>query len=73
MARTFKKSKNRVLFGVCGGLAEYFGISPTVVRVIFVLIIGIVPYLAGMVTMPTASTNAPSKPNSNPWPDEEGS
>ena len=31
------KSRNRMLFGVCGGVAEYLGIDPTVVRFIVAL------------------------------------
>lgn len=32
------KGEERKLAGVCGGIAKYFGIDPTVVRVAFVLI-----------------------------------
>lgn len=32
------KSRNRMLFGVCGGVAEYLGIDPTVVRFIVALV-----------------------------------
>lgn len=31
------RSNNRMLAGVCGGLAEYFNIDPLVVRLVFVL------------------------------------
>lgn len=31
------KSKNRSLFGVCGGLANYFGIDTSLVRILFVV------------------------------------
>lgn len=31
-----KSSRNKVLAGVCGGLGEYFGISPTRIRWAFV-------------------------------------
>ncbi len=31
------KSNNRKVCGVCGGIAEYFGIDPTIVRLIWVL------------------------------------
>lgn len=27
-----------MILGVCGGIAEYFGIDPTVVRVVFALL-----------------------------------
>ena len=29
------KTNNRILCGVCGGVAEYFGIDPIIVRVIW--------------------------------------
>ena len=28
----YKSKKDRFLFGVCGGLAEYFDVDPTLVR-----------------------------------------
>lgn len=31
------KSKNRMLFGVCGGLAEYLSVDTTLVRLGFVI------------------------------------
>lgn len=35
--RTFHRStKNKVIAGVCGGLAEYFNIDPLIVRSIFI-------------------------------------
>jgi len=30
---------NKVLAGVCGGIAEYFGVDPTLIRIIWVLLI----------------------------------
>jgi phage shock protein C len=39
MARGLVRSrKDRVIAGVCGGLAEQFGMSPTVMRVIFIVV-----------------------------------
>ena len=58
-ARTLRRSRSdRRLAGVCGGLAAYFGISPTVVRIIFVLLglpggaPGILLYLFLWIVMP---------------------
>ena len=31
--KKFKLSKNKKILGVCGGLGEYFGIDPTIVRI----------------------------------------
>ena len=37
MARKFYRSRtDRKIWGVCGGLAKYFDVDPTIVRVIFV-------------------------------------
>lgn len=38
MKRIIARSKNnRLLFGVCGGLADFFTIDPTLCRIIFLL------------------------------------
>lgn len=35
---TLKKSRNnKVLFGVCGGLSEYTGIDPVLIRLLFII------------------------------------
>jgi phage shock protein PspC (stress-responsive transcriptional regulator) len=44
--------------GVCGGVAEYFSLDPTLVRIAWVLLTllggsGILLYIAGMIIMPT--------------------
>lgn len=36
--RLYKSRTNRVLCGVCGGIGEYFGIDPTIVRLLCVLL-----------------------------------
>ncbi len=36
MDRLYRSSTNRVIGGVCGGLAEYFNIDPLIVRILFV-------------------------------------
>lgn len=55
--RLYKSKTNRVLFGVCGGLGEYFNIDPTIFRLILVLLIcgagsGIVAYIVAAIIMP---------------------
>ncbi len=50
------KSNNRMLCGVCAGLAEYLGIDPTVVRLIWAALgltgTGIVLYIIAALVMP---------------------
>ncbi len=35
--RLYRSRKDKMIAGICGGLAEYFAIDPTWVRLIFVL------------------------------------
>lgn len=35
--RLYRSFHERKLFGVCGGLAEYFNVDPTIVRIVFVI------------------------------------
>ena len=37
--KLYRSKTNRKLFGVCGGVAEYFDIDPTIVRVIWALLV----------------------------------
>ncbi|MCH8494927.1 MAG: PspC domain-containing protein [Balneolales bacterium] len=37
MSRLVKSSSDKMLLGVCGGLAQRFGIDSTIVRAIFVI------------------------------------
>lgn len=36
--RLYRSEKEKMLGGVCGGLAEYLDVDPTVMRVLFVLL-----------------------------------
>ena len=36
--KLYKSNQNKMIDGVCGGIAEYFGIDPTIVRVIWALL-----------------------------------
>jgi phage shock protein PspC (stress-responsive transcriptional regulator) len=58
MKKLYRSSTNKKIAGVCGGLAEYFGIDATVIRVIFIILLlpgglpGIIPYLILWAVMP---------------------
>ncbi|MCH8556592.1 MAG: PspC domain-containing protein [Balneolia bacterium] len=38
MSKLRRSSTEKMLFGVCGGLAEHFNMDPTIMRLIFVLL-----------------------------------
>jgi phage shock protein C len=57
--RLRRSAKHKMIAGVCGGLAEYFALDPTLVRVAYVLISvlsvafpGILAYIILMFVMP---------------------
>ena len=55
--RLERSRTDRVLFGVCGGFGEYFGIDADVVRMLWILSvllggIGVIPYVAAILLMP---------------------
>ena len=61
MTKKLKKSNNKVFCGVCGGLAEYIGIDPTVMRLIILVLsfiwgFGILAYIIAALIMPPADT-----------------
>ena len=35
--KLYRSRENRMIAGICGGLGEYFGIDPTLVRVLYAL------------------------------------
>ena len=39
MKKLYRSRNNRMIAGVCAGLADYFGIDPTIVRIIFVILV----------------------------------
>ena len=57
-----RSRKHKIIAGVCGGLADWLGWSPTLVRVLFVLVSilsaafpGLIVYIVMWVLMPKAS------------------
>jgi len=65
--RITKSKTDKVIDGVCGGLAEYFGIDSVLVRLVFVVLVfldgfGILLYIILMIIMPQADkVNQPAK------------
>jgi phage shock protein C len=56
--KLYRSNTDKMLAGVCGGLAQYFGIDSTIVRLIFALLVffgvgsGIVLYVILALIMP---------------------
>ncbi len=55
--RLYKARGHRMVCGVCGGVAEYFGVDPTLVRLAFLLLAagwgsGIIAYIVAALIIP---------------------
>ena len=54
--KLYRNSQNKILAGVCSGLAEYLNIDPTIVRVIWALVglsgAGLLAYLICALLIP---------------------
>ena len=61
MKKLYKIEQGKMLFGVCGGIAEYFNIDPSLVRIGCVIVAlaagtGIVAYIVAAIILPTKSS-----------------
>ena len=59
--KLYKIEEGRKLDGVCGGIAEYFNVDPTLIRLVWTLVtlctvgVGLIGYLICAVIMPKKS------------------
>ena len=56
--KLYKSRYDRKIFGVCGGIAEYFNIDPTIVRIVWIIAVfafgtGILAYIIAALVMPS--------------------
>jgi len=80
--RLYKSRTDKMIDGVCGGIAEYFTVDSTLVRLAFVFLIftggmGLLLYIIGMIILPVDSRSAdqpaaaqhaePAKNNTTFW------
>ncbi|MCL2603416.1 MAG: PspC domain-containing protein [Defluviitaleaceae bacterium] len=62
--RLYKSRTDRKISGVCAGIAEYFGIDPTIVRLAWVIFMfmggsGIIAYIVAAIVMPEQPAYGP--------------
>lgn len=71
--RLYKSRRDRIIDGVCGGVAEYFGVDATIVRFLWVLITllggsGFILYILGMIIMPVNPEHVSGQAGTAPHP-----
>ena len=56
MKKLYRSNTNRMLVGVAGGMADYFNMDPTIMRILWVLVglsgTGILIYIIAAIIMP---------------------
>lgn len=60
--KLYKSSKNKMISGVCGGIAEYFNIDPTIVRLVTGVLcclkgVGVVLYILACIIIPYSDSD----------------
>lgn len=57
--KLYRSEEDKIIFGVCGGLSEYFEVDPVIVRIVFLLLlftsngVGLVLYLMLALILPS--------------------
>lgn len=59
MKSLYKSRTNKMVSGVCGGIGEYFGVDPTIIRLLWVLGCalggsGVIAYVIAAILIPDA-------------------
>ncbi len=48
MKKIYRSRENRIVFGICGGIGEYYNIDPAITRIIFIILLfvtGLLPLI----------------------------
>ncbi|MBV6422221.1 MAG: hypothetical protein DAHOPDDO_03514 [Ignavibacteriaceae bacterium] len=74
--KLYRSTNDKMLGGVAGGLAEYFGIDSTLVRVLFIVIVflgggGIIAYIILWIVVPQKPYELPKYPFNQSPPESE--
>lgn len=62
--RLYRSTREKMLFGVCGGVAEYFDTDPTIIRLAWVVFSllggsGVIAYIIAAIIMPADQEKMP--------------
>lgn len=61
MRKKLYRSRDRYIFGLCGGLGEYFDLDPNIIRIAFIIFgctgFGILAYFVSSAIIPNRDIN----------------
>jgi phage shock protein C len=75
--RLYRSTTDKMIAGVCGGIADYFNIDPVIVRIIAVILLlpgglpGFIPYIILWVVVPEKPAGAPEPPKGDKDDDDQ--
>ncbi|MEK7848265.1 MAG: PspC domain-containing protein [Chloroflexota bacterium] len=69
--KLYRSATNRMIWGVCGGLGQYFDINPMLVRIVFVILAfasgaGVLLYILLAILLPPGDVPVPVSPEGIP-------
>ena len=54
--RLYRSNRNKMICGVCGGIAEYFNVDPTIIRLVLAILVfswrGLLIYFLAAIIIP---------------------
>jgi phage shock protein C len=65
--RLYRSTEDKMIAGVCGGIAEYFSVDPVIIRIVFVILLlpgwlpGFIPYIIMWIIVPQKPVNTPPR------------
>lgn len=75
--KLYRSDDNKIIFGICGGIGEYFDIDPVIVRLILIVLVcigfsGLVAYIIAVFVIPRKPLVARAPGGSNPKSPDPG-
>lgn len=61
--RLYRSKENKMIAGVCGGVGEYFGADPVIVRLAYVLLTAFTGFIPGVLLYIIAMIIIPERPD----------
>ncbi len=61
MKKLYKSKNNKVFSGVIGGLGEYYGIDPVLLRLAWLLVMALTAFIPGIIVYIIASMIVPKE------------
>jgi phage shock protein C len=62
MKKLYRSKENKVLAGIVGGIGEYFGVDPVILRLLWIMLVAFTGFFPGIVAYIVAIIVVPKRP-----------